>query len=117
MLGQAGHFLNFAPEKISYPIERYTREAARLYGVLDVALKGRDHLFDAFSIANIACWPWILFRAHHGISLDAYAEVARWFEAVRSRPSVDRVMTGIEVAPPPTFDADAKRILFNIGEE
>ncbi len=117
MLGQAGHFLNFAPEKISYPIERYTREAARLYGVLDARLKGRDHLVDAFSIADIACWPWILFRTHHGISLDGYPEVARWFEAVRRRPSVDRAMNGIEVVPPPTFDAEAKRILFNIGKE
>src|SRR3984957_15107839 len=69
MLGQAGHFRNYAPEKIPYGIERYSKEAARLYRVLNTRLAGREFIAGDYSIADIACWPWMLFRAHHGILL------------------------------------------------
>lgn len=117
MLGQAGHFRNYAPEKIPYAIQRYSRETARLYGVLDARLKGRAFLAGGYSIADIACWPWILFRSHHGIDLDDYPEVARWFAALRARPAVERAMAGIEVSPPQTFDDETRRILFNMDTD
>lgn len=114
MLGQAGQFRNYAPESITYGIERYTNEAARLYRVLDTRLKGREFIVGGFSIADIACWPWLLFRNHHGIGLDAYPEVARWFHAVADRPAIKRIMEDVVVSDPPAFDDEAKRILFNI---
>ena len=117
MAGQAGHFRNYAPEKIPYGIQRYSKEIARLYGVLDARLAGREFVAGDYSIADIACWPWILFRSHHGIVLEDYPEVARWFAALRARPAVERAMVGIEVQEPQTFDEETKRILFNIGKE
>jgi len=117
MLGQAGHFRNYAPDKIPYAIQRYSREAARLYGVLDARLKDREFVAGDYSIADIACWPWILFRDHHGIDLAEYPEVDRWFRAMRLRPAVERAMAGIEVAPPQSFDDETRRILFNIAKD
>jgi GST-like protein len=117
MAGQAGHFRNYAPEKIPYGIQRYSREIARLYGVLDARLKGREFVAGDYSIADIACWPWILFRAHHGIALEAYPEVARWFDAIGARPAVKRAMAGIAVAEPQTFDEETRRILFSTGKD
>ena len=117
MAGQAGHFRNYAPEKIPYGIQRYSKEIARLYGVLDARLKDRAFVAGDYSIADIACWPWILFRSHHGIELEDYPQVARWFRALRARPAVERAMTGIEVSPPQSFDDETRRILFNIGKD
>jgi GST-like protein len=117
MSGQAGHFRNYAPEKIAYGIQRYSKEIARLYSVLDERLKGREFITANYSIADIACWPWILFRSHHGIALEDYPQVARWFEALRLRPAVERAMIGIEIAEPQSFDEETRRILFNIGKE
>lgn len=117
MLGQAGHFLNYAPEKLPYAIERYSREAQRLYRVLDTRLKGREFIAGDYSVADIACWPWILFRSHHAVRLEDYPEVARWFAVIEKRPAVARAMAGVEVQPPQAFDEETRRILFNTGKE
>ena len=114
MLGQAGHFRNYAPEPIDYGIRRYSDEAARLYRVLDGRLEGRDWIADEFSIADIACWPWLLFRTHHGIDLDAYPNVARWHAAMEARPAFARAMPDFEPPAPITPDDETRRILFNI---
>jgi GSH-dependent disulfide-bond oxidoreductase len=116
MLGQAGHFRNYAPEPIPYAVRRYSEEAGRLYRVLDTRLADREWIAGDFSVADIACWPWILFRAHHGIALDDYPNVARWFAAVKARPSVERAIPGFEAPPPVAPDETARRILFNINE-
>lgn len=95
MLGQAHHFRRFAPEVIPYAVERYSKEAARLYGVLDTRLSGRDWLAGSdYSIADIATWPWIARHEWQGIDLAAYPAVKRWFDAIAARPAVQR---GIEV--------------------
>jgi GST-like protein len=112
MAGQAGHFRNYAPQKIPYGIERYTNEAARLYGVLDKRLRGRTYIADDYSIADIACWPWILFREHHGIRLDDYPDLRRWFEAIGDRPAVKRLLGDYVAPPPPTFTDDERAVLF-----
>jgi GSH-dependent disulfide-bond oxidoreductase len=112
MLGQAGHFRNYAPEKIAYGIDRYTNEASRLYRVLDTRLAGREFLCGEYSIADIACWPWILFRAHHGIAIEDYPEVHRWFSALESRPAVRRALGDFVAPPPAEFDAKSRAILF-----
>ena len=117
MLGQAGHFRNYAPEKIPYGISRYSREAARLYGVLDKRLADREFVAGAFSIADIACWPWIFFRNQHGIELSDYANVSRWYAMIESRPATIRVIADRTPPGPAELDADARRVLFQHSEE
>jgi len=117
MAGQAGHFRNYAPETIPYGIQRYSREIARLYSVLDTRLKGRAFVAGDYSIADIACWPWVLFRDHHGIALEAYPEVARWFHAIGERPAVQRAMAGVAIATPQNLDEEARRILFSPAKD
>ncbi len=91
MLGQAHHFLRFAPDIIPYAIERYSREAARLYGVLNTRLSGREWLVgSAYSVADIATFPWIARHEWQGIDLARYPEVKRWFDAIAARPAVQR---------------------------
>jgi GST-like protein len=90
MLGQHGHFALYAPEKIPYAIERYRREAERLYGVLDRRLADREHVCGAYSIADMACWPWILTYKAQGIDLGAFPHVRRWYDALKRRPALRR---------------------------
>jgi GST-like protein len=112
MLGQAGHFRNYAPEKLPYAIDRYTNEAARLYRVLNKRLEEREYIAGDYSVADIACWPWILFRAHHGIELEPYPELRRWFMAIETRPATRRALAGFVAPPPAVFDEQAREILF-----
>lgn len=90
MLGQNHHFSRYAPEKIPYAIDRYQREAARLYGVLDKQLAERDFIADTYSIADIACHPWADAHAWHHISLADYPNVERWYTAIKARPAAQR---------------------------
>jgi GST-like protein len=92
MLGQAHHFRRFAPERIPYAIERYEKEAARLYGVLDRRLGESEYLAGAYSIADIATFPWIARHEWQGIALDAFPNVKRWFSALSARRAVQRGM-------------------------
>lgn len=93
MLGQAHHFRRYAPEPVPYAIERYTKEAARLYGVLNTRLTGREWLAGGqYTIADIATYPWLASHEWQGIDLGAYPEVKRWFDAVGARPAVARGM-------------------------
>ncbi len=94
MLGQNHHFRRYAPEKIPYAIERYTNEAARLYGVLDKRLEGRDYLVGEYSIADIANYPWLRSHEAQGQDLNDFPSVKRWYEAIEARPAVQR---GVEV--------------------
>ena len=99
IFGQVHHFLRAAKEKVPYGIERYGTEARRLYGVLDRRLDGREHLAgEGYSIADIATWPWVLRHEWQQIDLADYPNVKRWFDAVGSRPAVQR---GIQIPPPP----------------
>ena len=91
MTGQYGHFNVYAPEKIPYAIDRYTREANRLLGVLDKRLQGRAFLLgDDYSIADMASYPWIDPYRTAPIDLDPYPEVRRWCAAIRARPATGR---------------------------
>lgn len=93
MLGQAHHFRRFAPERIPYAIERYTREAERLYGVLDIRLADHEWLAGGqYSIADIATYPWLARHAWQGIELAAFPNVRRWFDTIAARPAVQRGM-------------------------
>ncbi len=89
MLGQAHHFLKFAPEPVPYAVERYRNEARRLYGVLERHLASRDWVAgDDYSIADIAIYPWIARHEWQQITLDDFPVVKAWFERVGARPAV-----------------------------
>lgn len=91
MTGQYGHFNVYAPEKIAYAIDRYTREAQRLLGVLDKRLAGRAFLVgDAYTIADMACYPWISPYRTAPIDLEPYPEVRRWQTSIAARPATAR---------------------------
>jgi GSH-dependent disulfide-bond oxidoreductase len=92
MFGQAHHFRKFAPEPVPYAIERYTKEAQRLYGVLDRRLAEAPYLAGDYSIADMATYPWVARHEWQGVSLDEHPNVKRWFEAIGARPAVQRGM-------------------------
>lgn len=88
MLGQAHHFRRYAPEQIPYAVDRYTSEAARLYGVIDRRLGESEYLGGDYSIADIATFPWIRPYRWQGQDLDDYPNLKRWFDAIKVRPAV-----------------------------
>ncbi|MCI4569329.1 glutathione binding-like protein [Lysobacter sp. CFH 32150] len=95
MAGQIGHFNVYAPAVVPYAIERYTKETNRLYGVLDKRLADRDFIAGEYSIADIACYPWIVPHAAHGQDLDDFPHLRRWFEAIAVRPATIRAYEGV----------------------
>ena len=89
MAGQAHHFLRYAPPGNDYGVDRYVKECARLYGVLDHRLGSADFLAGAdYSIADMATWGWVWFHHMHGQSLDDFPAVRRWFDTMAERPAV-----------------------------
>jgi len=92
ILGQLHHFNRFAPEPVPYATERYSKEAKRLYGVLDHRLSSHAFLADDYSIADMATFPWIARFEWQGIDLAEYPAVKRWFEEISIRPAVMRGM-------------------------
>jgi GST-like protein len=90
MLGQAHHFRIYAPETIEYAVERYTQEAARMYRVLDRRLGDAEYLGGAYSIADIATFPWISRHERQGQDLADYPNLNRWYQAIAARPAVKR---------------------------
>lgn len=115
-LGQHGHFLLYAEDKLPYAIERYRSEARRLYGVLDrqLALTQAYICGDEYSIADIACFPWVMTHKAQQLTLDDFPNVRRWFAEVRAREAVQRgLAVGKELkAHAPVLDEDARRHLF-----
>jgi GST-like protein len=87
MLGQNHHFNRYAPEKISYAIERYNNETKRLYGVLDKRLQDRDFIAGDYSVADMACYPWAAAHEWHYVDLADYPNVRRWHDAIKARPA------------------------------
>jgi GST-like protein len=88
MLGQAYHFARYAPEGQEYGIRRYTREGSRLLSVLDSRLSQEEYLATDYSIADIACWPWVQNVANIGLKLADFASISRWSELIKARPAV-----------------------------
>ena len=90
MLGQHGHFALYAREKLPYAIDRYRREALRLFEVLDTQLEGREHICDEYSIVDMACWPWILTYKSQAIDLEDFPNIHRWYDHLKLRPGLRR---------------------------
>jgi len=115
MFGQAGHFLNYAPqmvkeaERLSYAQERYSKEVQRLLGVMDDRLSESEWLgTDELTIADMATWPWVAAFTRQGSGLTDFPNVARWHEAMKARPGVQRgydvLRAERETAPPPSAE-------------
>lgn len=90
--GEANHFRRYAPEKISYAIERFSNEMNRIYGVMNTRLKDRRFLAGAYSIADMACVSWIRHAERQGEAFADFPHLKRWLDTVRARPAVARGM-------------------------
>ncbi|MCX7145485.1 MAG: glutathione S-transferase N-terminal domain-containing protein [Sulfuritalea sp.] len=113
MAGQNHHFTQYAPEPIPYAIERYVKETARLYAVLNKQLADREFIAGDYSIADMACYPWIVPHERQRQNLDDFPNLKRWFAAIRERPATQRAYAlAKEINPAPVVNEDAKRILF-----
>lgn len=97
MAGQVSWFTRVAqvpdrdPKDSEYPLKRYTREVRRLYDVLEAQLSGRDFICDDYTIADMACWPWV-DRYHGQVGLENYPNISAWRDRIAVRPAVQRAM-------------------------
>jgi GST-like protein len=90
MAGQTHHFVHFNPGNAPYAEERFSAETKRLYGVLNTQLESRDFICDTYSIADMACWPWVSRYEWQGIDLDAYPAVKEWYQRLLKREAVQK---------------------------
>jgi len=108
MMGQANVFFRYAPEKIPYAIERYQREARRLFEVMERQLKDTPYIAGSeYSIADIALWCWVAGYEWSGVDIDGLPGLKRWLDLVGARPAVQK---GRAVPPPPTPEERAKSV-------
>ena len=120
MAGQNGHFNHAAPEKLPYAIDRYERETARLFAVLDKRLADRDFVAGAgrgeYSIADVASYPWTVNYTRLKQNIDDFPNLKRWQEAIRARPATERAYALVQQINPPKPDApmteEHRRLLY-----
>ena len=113
MLGQNHHFVSYAPEKLPYAINRYVNETARLYAVLDKQLQGREFIAGEYSIADMACYPWIVLYERQQQDLNNFPNLKRWFYRIKERDAVVRAYEkGKTINTKPTVDEESKKYLF-----
>lgn len=113
MAGQNHHFSRYAPETIPYAIQRYVKETNRLYGVLNRQLADRLYIAGDYSIADMACYPWIVPYEQQQQNLDEFPHVKRWFNQLQSRPAIIKAYAQAEpFKSQPTITEDSKKILF-----
>ena len=117
MLGQAHHFLVYAPEKIPYAMQRYSKEANRLYGVMDRRLAESKFIAcDEYTIADMAIMPWLRSYKNQGVEMDDYPQVKRWFDGIAARPAVQRGLAVLADRRKPLMDDKAKEMLFGAAQ-
>ncbi|MGZ5712623.1 MAG: glutathione binding-like protein [Caldimonas sp.] len=120
MAGQNGHFNHAAPEKIPYAIDRYERETARLFAVLDKRLEDRDFVAGEgrgeYSIADIAAYPWTVNYVRLKQKIEDFANLKRWQDAIAARPATQRAYALVQTINPPKPDApmsdEQRRLLY-----
>jgi GST-like protein len=113
MLGQAHHFRIYAPEKVPYAIERYTREAQRLYGVMDKRLALSPYIAGPeYTIADIAIFPWLRSWQNQGIDWADFPHVKAWFDRIGERPAVQRGLQVLADRRRALVDDKAREALF-----
>jgi GST-like protein len=113
MLGQAHHFLGYAPEKIEYAMNRYRNEANRLYGVVERRLKESKFLAcDEYTIADMAAMPWMRFPERQGVDIAEFPNVLRWRDGIAARPAVARALQVLADRRRPEMSKEQKEVLF-----
>jgi len=118
MAGQNHHFVQYAPEKLPYAIDRYVKETARLYAVLDkhlcaMAAAGHDYIAWDYSIADMASYPWVVPHERQQQKLEDFPNLAAWFERIRSRPATERAYARAkEFSTAPVVDDASRKLLF-----
>ena len=113
MAGQNHHFTQYASEAIPYAVDRYVKETSRLYAVLDKRLADREYVAGEYSIADMACYPWIVPHERQRQRLTDYPHLKRWFDAIARRPAVARAYEkGQAVSSQPVVDDASKKFLF-----
>ncbi len=113
MAGQNHHFTQYATEAVPYAIDRYVNETNRLYHVLDRQLIQREFIADNYSIADMACYPWIVPYEKQRQNLDDFPNIKRWMQTMQKRPAVQRAYALAEKINPNTSMSEAaKKILF-----
>jgi GST-like protein len=115
MAGQNGHFNVHAPEKIPYAIDRYVRETARLYGVLDRQLEDKRFVAGDFSIADMACYPWIVPHERHKQDLNDFPNIKRWFADIAERPATVRAYAHAPASYAKPMSDEERKVLFGQG--
>lgn len=114
MAGQNHHFVSYAGESIAYAIDRYVRETGRLYAVLNKRLADRPYVAGSmYTIADMACYPWVVPHVRQRQNLDEFANLRRWFNAIADRPATQRAYAlGPRYRPQPVMTDEEKKILF-----
>ena len=113
MLGQAHHFLGYAPEKIPYAMNRYSKEANRLYGVMDRRLAESKFIAcNEYTIADMAIMPWLRFPERQGVNIAEYPRLKKCFDGIAARPAVQRGLKVLADLRKPVMDDQAKEMLF-----
>ena len=119
MTGQYGHFNVYAPEKIAYAIDRYTREVQRLLGVLDRQLAGRAFITgEDYTIADMASYPWINPYDKAPLDLTPFPQVRRWHASIAARPATQRahaLATQVNPDAGQPLSDEEKKLLFGQG--
>ncbi len=118
MAGQANHFRSYAKGKSAYATKRYTDEVNRLFGVMEKRLKGRDYLAGKYSIADMACWGWVIPHKRMGQKIDDFPNLKKWLERISDRPAVKqgfalgRDIIAAQAKRSPKEIAQSRKILF-----
>ena len=119
MLGQAHHFLGYAPEKIPYAMNRYKNEANRLYGVIDRRLRESKYIAcNEYTIADMAIVPWLRYPDRQGVEIDEYPVLKKWRDAILERPAVHKAMQVLadRRRPPNEMSKEQKENLFGAAQ-
>jgi len=109
MMGQAGVFFRYAPEKIQYAIDRYQNESRRLFEILNKQLAGNEYLAGDYSIADIASYPWVEAHDYIGVDIDGLNHLQDWLDRIAQRPAVQKGMTIPEAVDNKDEEKNAER--------
>lgn len=113
MLGQNHHFKTYADENIPYAINRYVNETARLYAVMNKRLADRDYLAGDYSIADMACYPWIIPYERQGQDLADFPHLKDWFDRIQNKPAIIKAyQLADKINTEKTITEEAKKVLF-----
>jgi GSH-dependent disulfide-bond oxidoreductase len=115
MLGQAHHFLQYAPEKIEYAMNRYRNEAKRLYGVVDKQVEENEWIAGGeYSIADMSIMPWLRFPERQGVNIEEYPNLRAWRDRIAARPAVKKALEVLAERrrPTPSFTKEQAEVLF-----